>query len=92
MAIDFMSKADATVLPAGTYTYSADGGEMTFSSKSYLDLYNPYPSSNNRFKTGTITVTEEGGNYNIAMDLTLEDGRTANLTYSGTISGTPTFE
>lgn len=92
MAIDFMSKADATVLPAGTYTYSADGGEMTFSSKSYLDLYNPYPSSNNRFKTGTITVTEEGGNYNLAMDLTLEDGRTANLTYSGTISGTPTFE
>lgn len=92
MAIDFMSKADATVLPAGTYTYSADGGEMTFSSKSYMDLHNPYPTSNNRFKAGTITVTEEGGNYNIAMDLTLEDGRTANLTYSGTISGTPAFE
>lgn len=90
MAIDFVATADATLLPAGTYTYSAEGGEMTFSSKSYLDLYNP--SSSNRFTAGTITVAEENGVYAIDMDLTLEDGRNARLTYSGAISGTPVFE
>ena len=90
MAIDFMSTPDATVLPAGTYTYSAEGGEMTFSSKSYLDIYSPYTS--NRFTAGTITVAEESGVYAIDMDLTLEDGRNARLTYSGAISGTPVFE
>lgn len=90
MAIDFMSTPDATVLPAGTYTYSAEGGEMTFSSKSYLDIYTPYTS--NRFTAGTITVAEENGVYAIDMDLTLEDGRNARLIYSGAISGTPVFE
>lgn len=90
MAIDFMSTPGATVLPAGTYTYSADGGEMTFSSKSYLEIYTPY--SNNRFTAGTITVTENGGSYTIDMDLTLEDGRNAKISYTGAISGTPTFE
>ena len=90
MAIDFMSTPGARVLPAGTYTYSADGGEMTFSSKSYLEIYTPY--SNNRFTAGTVTVAENGGSYTISMDLTLEDGRNAKLTYSGAISGTPTFE
>ena len=90
MAIDFLSTAGATTLPAGTYNYSAEGGEMTFSSKSYLDLYNP--SSNNHFSAGTITVTEDGGSYTISMDLTLENGRKAYISYTGTISGTPTFE
>lgn len=90
MAIDFVSKSDATVLPAGTYTYSAEGGEMTFSNRSYLDTYNP--SCHFTFTAGTVTVTENAGTYTFDMDLTLDDGRNARITYSGEISGTPTFE
>ena len=89
MALDFFADTEATVLPAGEYTYSADNTPGTFSQKSYVDFYNPY--STNKMKGGTVNVAQEEGKYTITMNLELEDGRVCEFTYTGKITGEPTF-
>ncbi len=90
MAIDFFADAKATVLPAGEYTYSESNAPGTFSAKSYVDLHVDH--TNNKMASGTISVACEGEDYTITMNLVFVDTRTATITYSGKISGTPTFE
>lgn len=91
MAIVFTASASDTELPAGTYTYSDVKGPGTVSPASYVDTYNPYATL--KLVPGSkVSVAREGGLYTIVMDLVLSDGRTAEFTYEGEISGTPTFE
>lgn len=91
MAIDFFAATDAELLPAGTYTLSDDNTPGTFSAKSYMDTFGPY--SNNHFLEGsTVTVSKEGNEYTLEMNLNLEDGRKAILTYKDEIFGTPSFK
>ena len=91
MAIDFRADASATVLPAGTYTYSTEKTPGTFSEGSYLNTYSPYAAAK-MAEGSTVTVAEEGGVYTLTLDLVLDDGRRAALTYVGAIAGTPSFK
>lgn len=92
MALDMFADASATTLPAGTYNYSADGGAGTFGPSSYLDYY-VGGSTNYRMAEGSVvTVTKNGDEYTIEMNLKLVDGPDAHLTFSGEITGTPVFE
>lgn len=93
MAIDFFSEASNTTLPAGEYVYSKSGEPGTFGDKSYVDLYFGPNSAGNKMEDGSkVTVTRDGNLYTIVMDLLFDDGRLAHITFSGAISGTPTFE
>lgn len=90
MAVLFTADTADTYLPEGTFTYSETRAPFTFGPASYLDMYRPY--STNRFLPGSeITVKKDGDNYVITMNMNLADGRTADITYNGQISGTPTF-
>lgn len=93
LAIVFKAAEDATVLPEGSYTYSADATAAgTFGgSESYVTTYGPYVR-NNITEGSTINVTKSGDAYTLNMDLKLDNGRIATLTYTGEISGTPSFK
>lgn len=91
MVIDFFADKDATLLPAGTYTYSDAKTPGTFGPLSVVDLYNP--STSNRMTEGSVVNVEEiNGIYTITMHLLFTDGRIADFNYNGEISGTPSFE
>ena len=91
IALVFNAAADATVLPAGEYTYSEIGGVGTVTRSSYFDRY--YPTRNYRLAPGSkVKVTTEEGVYDIDMELLLDDGHTSHMTYHGAVSGTPAFE
>lgn len=93
MALDMFGDTEATSLPEGTYTYGTEGTPGTFGSKSYVQLSSPFQSSNNKLTEGsTVTVSKDGENYTIAMNLNFEDGRKAVINYAGTFSNSPTFE
>lgn len=90
-AFDIFAAASATQLPAGKYVYATTGAPGTFGEKSYVELFRP--NSNNKMLEGsTIDVAINSGIYTITMDLKFNDGRICNLTFTGQISGTPTFE
>lgn len=92
MAMVFTANIGDTLLPAGVYTYNSTDAKtpFTFGPSSYLDLYRPY--SSNKFQEGsTVEVTKEGDTYTFHMNLLLRDGREAEVTYEGAITGTPTF-
>lgn len=90
MAVVFDSgDEDATSLPEGEYTYSADGGVMTFLSKSYIDFFSPYVTT--RFTEGKVNVTKNGDEYTVDITGRLDNNRSVHLTYTGSITGTPTF-
>ncbi len=90
-AIIFTAEGSAKTLPEGVYTLSETRAAGTISTTSYIDQY--YPSSSLRLGEGSkITVTKDGENYTMVMELNLSDGRTGNFTYTGAISGTPQFE
>lgn len=85
MALDFYSAAGSAKLPAGTYTYSDDKTAGTFSSRSYLDIYNP--SNSYKFAAGsTVTVSYDGDNISLQMNLITDDGRKIDMKYEGKIS------
>lgn len=88
MALDIFAAADATTLPAGTYTFAETSAEGTFGPSSYLDLYSSYfIQSNCRFATGsTITVSYDGDEATVEMHFILTDGRKANATFKGKIT------
>lgn len=91
MALVFTASASDTELPAGVYTYSDVRAPGTVSPASYVDIYSPY--STLKLVSGSkVNVTREGKVYTIDMDLMLSDGRTADFTFEGEMSGTPTFE
>lgn len=91
IAMIFNAATDATTLPAGTYTLSEVVAPGTISTQSYLDRYYPYNSY--RLAAGSqVTVECTDGIYDIVMNLLLDDGHTAQMTYHGEITGTPTFE
>ena len=85
MAIDFFTNADATKLPAGTYTYSAERNVGTFGSRSYLNTYSP--NNNFKFAEGsTVTVAYEGENISIKINGITICGRKFDMTYNGKIT------
>lgn len=91
MAVVFSSDPSATTLPAGTYTLSDVRQSGTISPSSYVDLYRP--NANLKLNPGsTIAVTRDGDDYTMEMNLNFNDGRTGEFSFSGVISGTPTFE
>lgn len=91
MALVFTASASDTELPAGVYTYSDVRAPGTVSPASYVDIYSPY--STLKLVSGSkVSVTREGKVYTIDMDLVLSDGRTADFTFEGEISGTPAFD
>lgn len=91
MAIVFVGNASDTQLQPGTYTYSETAQAGTISSLSYVDCYSP--NANLKLQAGSsVTVTKDGDNYTMAMDLIFNDGRTGDFNYTGAISGTPTFK
>ncbi|MDE6393520.1 MAG: hypothetical protein K2L59_09680 [Muribaculaceae bacterium] len=91
MAIVFTAAASETELPAGTYTYSDVRMPATVSPASYVDIYSPYATL--RLAPGSkVSVAREGSVYTIGMNLVLSDGRTAEFTFEGEISGTPSFD
>lgn len=94
VGLNMFADPEATLLPAGTYTYGDRSTEPgTFDWNSYVDVYTGGSSTNNRMAEGsTVTVEEAEGVYTITMDMKFTSGRRAVLTYSGTISGAPVFE
>lgn len=92
MALVLVADASAQVLPAGTYTYSETSAPGTLLATSNVDC-NFVPRGNCHFAPGSEVVVEKNGEeYKITMHLKLEDKREAEITYTGSISGTPTFE
>lgn len=91
MALIFMADPTATTLPAGTYRLSDIANPGSLLSASYVDGYGP--NFNTTLLEGSeVIVTKDGDNYHMDMALRLSDGRDANFTFDGTISGTPTFQ
>lgn len=93
VALDFYVDAEATTLPAGTYTYGDRSTEAgTFGWNSYAELNLGYGDASNRLAAGSeVTVEKEDQNYTVTMHLILESGRVLNATYTGEIDGTPVF-
>ncbi|MDE6669725.1 MAG: hypothetical protein K2K26_08610, partial [Muribaculaceae bacterium] len=83
MVTDFFDAADATSLATGVYEYSEDCTPGTYGPRSSISIYTPY--STNHY-TGPVTVEKNDGVYTITMDLTLESGRNAIVTYEGEIN------
>lgn len=91
MAVDIYADRAATLLPAGTYTFSDSKEPGTFTSKSYMDLYSPYTSYT--FAEGsTITVTEVEGGLRLVMDFVATNGDEFRVVFEGEITGTPEFK
>lgn len=85
MVIDFFADANATKLPAGTYTYATDKSAGTFGTRSSIDIYNP--SCNYKFATGsTVRVSYDGDNIVMEIALVTTDGRKIDMTYRGAIA------
>lgn len=90
VALNMFVPADAKVLPAGTYTYSADNAEFTFDGQSYAEISLGYGEASNRFVEGsTVTVEESEGVYDVKMNLIFTNGKKAVITFNGTIEGDP---
>jgi len=90
VALNMFVPADAKVLPAGTYTYSADNAEFTFDGQSYAEISLGYGDASNRFAEGsTVTVEENEGVYDVRMNLIFTNGKKAVITFNGTIEGDP---
>ncbi len=91
MTLDFFADESSTNLPAGTYTIDrsdAHPAGTLYYQKSSIDIYTG-PSSdrgNHRFSDGTVTVTVNGNIHTIEMNVTLDNGREAHITYSGEIT------
>lgn len=91
MAVDIYADRTATLLPAGTYTFSDSKDPGTFTSKSYMDLYYPYTTY--KFAEGsTITVTEVEAGLRIVMDFVATNGDEFRVIFEGQITGTPEFK
>lgn len=91
IAMVFQADESVTTLPEGTYTYSETPVPGSILQTSYVDGYSP--NFNCKLLPGSkVTVTKDGDNYNMVMSLNLNDGRTADFTFDGAISGTPSFE
>lgn len=91
MALVFVGNPSDTELAPGAYSYSDAAMPGTISPASYVDTYNP--NANLRLVSGSKVVVEKNGaNYDITMNLVLDDGRTADFTFNGEITGTPTFD
>lgn len=91
MAVDIYADRAATLLPAGTYTFSDSKEPGTFTSKSYMDVYSPYNSY--KFAEGsTITVTEVEGGLRLVMDFVATNGDEFRVIFEGEITGTPEFK
>ena len=91
MALVFIGNPSDTELAPGIYNYSETATPGTISPASYVDAYRP--NANMRLVSGSkVTVAKEGSDYTITMDLVLDDGRTADFTYKGEITGTPSFD
>ncbi|MDE6669592.1 MAG: hypothetical protein K2K26_07905, partial [Muribaculaceae bacterium] len=80
---DFFDTTGSTSLTPGVYEYSEDCTPGTYGPKSSLSIYSPY--STNHYN-GPVTVEKNGNVYTITMDLTLESGRNAIITYEGEIN------
>lgn len=92
MAMVFIADKGAQTLPAGTYTLKEGTAPGTLSTASYLDCYNP--NSSCKLLDGskvTVAGPDAEGSYEITLNLNLSDGRHADFSYTGTISGTPKF-
>lgn len=86
LALVLKADEEATSLPEGTYSI-ADGSILD---KSYVDIFTPYAST--RLLDGSsVTVSNSGNGYTLAMTLELNDGHTAEFSYTGQIAGTPSF-
>lgn len=91
MAMVFCADPDTRELPEGTYTLGDFASPGTLLSASYVNSYGPYFHCT-LLEGSKVTVTRNGDTYDITMNLLLSDGRTADFTFSGEISGTPSFE
>lgn len=92
MALVLVAESSNTVLPAGEYVRATDAAVLqpgTFTTGSYIDLFNPQYSD--REFTGTLTVDCVGNVYTLVFDASLSNGQKVAATYEGEISGTPTF-
>lgn len=86
MFVTDVTAATGRELPAGTYSYSADGGAGTFGPSSYMDLFRP-SISNIKFAEGSvIEVSKDGDDYTISMTLKTSDNVEYAVTYTGVIS------
>ena len=90
MALELVGNAADTTLQPGTYNFSAEAAPMSVTATSYITTYKPTLSGN--VSAGSVTVTKDGDNYTISMNLTLTDSRVCDFTYTGAITGTPTFD
>ncbi|MDE7403123.1 MAG: hypothetical protein K2M87_06905 [Muribaculaceae bacterium] len=90
IAMVFQADASATTLPAGTYTFTELPATGSLLASSYVDSYKPN-SHSTMLEGSQVIVTLDGENYNMQMNLKLSDGREGTFTYTGPISGTPTF-
>lgn len=82
LTIDFFCESGATVLAPGVYTWSETPEAGNFGPYSQMDTYSPNTSSKVR---GTITVSLEGENYLIDMNLENASGRKLEIGYAGPI-------
>lgn len=92
MALVLVCDADATTLAPGQYVRASDAAVIqpgTYTTGSYIDLYNP--SFSDRDFTGTCTIAVKDKVYSILFEALLSNGQQVAVTYEGEIKGTPTF-
>ena len=91
IAMIFMAEENDNRLPAGTYTLNDFATPGSLLSGSYVEGYSP--NFNCKLRDGSKVVVEDNnGEYNIVMYLNLSDGRNAEFTFEGEISGEPLFD
>lgn len=70
MTIDFYAEETSTSLPAGTYTVTDTKAVGTVNSAaSDITLRTGHPIDGGYFKSGTVTVAENEGQYTITLDI-----------------------
>lgn len=81
--LDFFADADATTLPAGSYTFSETPTPGTYGPKTQITLYSP----NKVFEVRdtTVTVTEADGKTIINFEMNTADGQTFKFDFNGEI-------
>lgn len=85
------ANSSATFLPEGTYNFSEEeGSEMSIDNRCYFNI--PRPVGEVKAGAGSkVTVTKNGANTKLVMDIITPEGLHFTGTYDGEITGTPVF-
>lgn len=84
MALDFFASPDATYIPSGTYTFSANPTVGNIGPESYVELYSPSYTSPDIVGGQVVVTANADGTAKYVITATLSDDRYIKCTFEGT--------